>query len=522
MSGARSKMAQQQLQDVADVVRDRRRPRRHPRRVQEVGRGLDPDDDGRRLACASSPAGASRTTSRAGPRRAGSATTPASRSTRSKALAMWMTWKCALMNLPFGGAKGGVVCDPKALSTEELERMTRRYTSEIVNEIGPERDIPAPDVGTNSAGDGVDLRHVLDEPGLLGARRRHRQAARDRRLARARGGDRPRRGLLPAGGAARGAGSTLEGLEVAVQGFGNVGRAFARIAAEAGREGGRDLRLERRVATTRAGSTSPPRSRTSGRAARIADLDGGEPISNDELLLLPSTCSRRARSSRCSPTERRAASRRGSCSRARTARRRRPPTRSSRRRACCVVPDMLANAGGVVVSYFEWVQGLQEYFWTEEQVNERLHRIVTRAFDETWDAARGAGHLAAAGRLRPRHPARRRGERRSAASIRERRVKTTLLLGRDCHLCERARDELAALRRRARLRGRRGRHHRRAGARAALPRVAAGGRARRRAAFRLPRRGRTPSQRLGGTVALTGRARTPFGHNARHVADSTR
>ena len=105
---------------------------------------------------------------------------------------MWMTWKCALMGIPFGGAKGGIVVDPKRLSRGELERMTRRYTSEIINEIGPEKDIPAPDVGTDGARDGLDLRHVLDEQGPLGARRRHREAAHDRRLARPRGGDRAR------------------------------------------------------------------------------------------------------------------------------------------------------------------------------------------------------------------------------------------------------------------------------------------------------------------------------------------
>ena len=95
-----------------------------------------------------------------------------------KALAMWMTWKCALMGIPFGGAKGGVVCDPKKMSRHELERMTRRFTSEIINEIGPEKDIPAPDVGTDGSVDGLDLRHVLDEQGPLGARRRDREAAR--------------------------------------------------------------------------------------------------------------------------------------------------------------------------------------------------------------------------------------------------------------------------------------------------------------------------------------------------------
>ena len=115
-----------------------------------------------------------------------------------KALAMAMTWKCALMGLPFGGAKGGVTCDPKRMSIGELERMTRRYTSEIVNDIGPEKDIPAPGRRHDARGDGVDLRHLLDEPGPLGARRRHRQAAGDRRLARPRGGDRARLRLLPA------------------------------------------------------------------------------------------------------------------------------------------------------------------------------------------------------------------------------------------------------------------------------------------------------------------------------------
>ena len=91
-----------------------------------------------------------------------------------KSLAMWMTWKCALMGLPFGGAKGGVVCNPKTLSAGELERMTRRFTSEIINDIGPERDIPAPGRRHGRPGHGVDLRHLLDEQGVLRPRRRHR------------------------------------------------------------------------------------------------------------------------------------------------------------------------------------------------------------------------------------------------------------------------------------------------------------------------------------------------------------
>ena len=198
---------------------------------------------------------------------------------------MWMTWKCSLMGLPFGGAKGGVCCDPKEMSRGELERMTRRFTSEIINEIGPEKDIPAPDVGTNARDDGVDLRHVLDEQGPLGARCRHRQAADDRRLARPRGGDRARRRLLPPVGAAGSEGRSLDGLRVAVQGFGNVGSFFAKLVGELGATvvavsdstGGvhnaDGIDVAAAFAHKRAGGS-------------LSELKGGEPITNDELIAL--------------------------------------------------------------------------------------------------------------------------------------------------------------------------------------------------------------------------------------------
>ena len=149
---------------------------------------------------------------------------------------MWMTWKCALMGLPFGGAKGGVICDPKTMSRGELERMTRRYTSEIINEIGPEKDIPAPDVGTDASDDGLDLRHLLDEQGPLGARRRHRQAARDRRLARPRRGDRARRALLPAVGARAAATGRSRASGSPSRASATSARTFARFVAARGRD----------------------------------------------------------------------------------------------------------------------------------------------------------------------------------------------------------------------------------------------------------------------------------------------
>jgi glutamate dehydrogenase (NAD(P)+) len=299
-----------------------------------------------------------------------------------KALAMWMTWKCSLMGLPFGGAKGGVVCDPKALSGEELEHMTRRYTSEIVNEIGPERDIPAPDVGTSAQvmawifdtysmnqGHSV-LGVVTGKPIALGG-----SVGRN---------DAPGRGVLFCMlEALRRRGQELEGLSVAVQGLGNVGGTFVRLAADAGAKvvavsdssGGRHDASGLDVAAVLAHK----------RARRpVADFDGGEPISNEELLVLPvdvlAPCAlEQVLNERNAERVQARIVLEGANG---------PTTPAADEildaKGVVVVPDILANAGGVVVSYFEWVQGLQEYFWTEEQVNERLHRIVTRAFDETW------------------------------------------------------------------------------------------------------------------------------------------
>src|SRR6516164_5829773 len=150
-----------------------------------------------------------------------------------KALAMWMTWKCALMNLPFGGAKGGVVCDPKELSPGELERLTRRYTSEIVNEIGPEKDIPAPDVGTNPAVmawifDTYSMNQGYSVLGVVTGKPLAIGGSLGRADATARGA------VFCLEEALKRSGQPVEGLTVAVQGFGNVGRGFARITAELG------------------------------------------------------------------------------------------------------------------------------------------------------------------------------------------------------------------------------------------------------------------------------------------------
>ena len=339
-----------------------------------------------------------------------------------KALAMWMTWKCALMGLPFGGAKGGVPCDPEAMSIGELERMTRRYTSEIVNEIGPEKDIPAPDVGTNPAvmawifdtysmnkGHSV-LGVVTGKPLAIGG-------SLGREEATGRGAC-----FCLAGGARRDAGLTLEGLTVAVQGFGNVGSVFAKLVADARRDGGRDLRLRRVGATTRAVSTSRRRSPTSRPAAALHEFGGR---GGDHERGAARARLRRARAVRARAGAHTRRTRTGCRARIVVEGANGPTTPGADEilegNGVLILPDVLANAGGVVVSYFEWVQGLQEYFWKEDEVNAapaRDHRAARSTRPGRCTSRRGVP--VRIGGLRPRRSARRRGARDRAASTHER------------------------------------------------------------------------------------------------------
>jgi glutamate dehydrogenase (NAD(P)+) len=299
-----------------------------------------------------------------------------------KALSMWMTWKCALANIPFGGAKGGVIVNPKALAPRELERMTRRFTSEIINEIGPEKDIPAPDVGTDSRvmawifdtysmnkGHSV-LGVVTGKPLAIGG-------SLGREEATARGA------LYVLRGAARKRNLSLNGATAAVQGFGNVGSYLARFLVQDGAKvvaisdsaGGvynsNGIDVEAAFA----------RKRETG---SIGGLPGTDPISNDDLLLLDvdvlAPCALEQVISESNADRIKASivveGANG------------PVTPGAdeilEQNGVLILPDILANAGGVVVSYFEWVQGLQEYFWKEDEVNAKLNDIVTRAFNETW------------------------------------------------------------------------------------------------------------------------------------------
>jgi glutamate dehydrogenase (NAD(P)+) len=299
-----------------------------------------------------------------------------------RALAMWMTWKCSLMGVPFGGAKGGVVCDPKRLSESELERMTRRYTSEIINEIGPERDIPAPDVGTNSRVmawifDTYSMNKGHSVLGVVTGKPLELGGSLGREEATARGG------LYCLREALRKRGLRLDGITVAIQGFGNVGSYLAKFLAEAGAKvvaisdsaGGiyNDKGLD--VAAALAHKRE---------ARTLEGLRGGDSITNEELLLVPcdvvAPC---ALEQVITPENADRVQARLVLEGANG-----PTTPAGdeilEERGVVVLPDVLANAGGVVVSYFEWVQGLQEYFWKEAEVNAKLNDIVTRAFNETW------------------------------------------------------------------------------------------------------------------------------------------
>ncbi|HXF97435.1 MAG TPA: Glu/Leu/Phe/Val dehydrogenase [Gaiellaceae bacterium] len=299
-----------------------------------------------------------------------------------KALAMWMTWKCALMGLPFGGAKGGVICNPKTLSARELERLTRRYTTEIINEIGPERDIPAPDVGTDARVmawifDTYSMNKGHSVLGVVTGKPLSVGGSLGREEATARGA------LYCIQALAAKQGARFTDFSVAIQGFGNVGANLARLLHLAGTK-------VVAVSDSRGGVYNPngidvPAALAHKQERGILEgLANAEPVTNEELIELP--CDVLAPCALEQVITEENADRVKAqviCEGANG-----PVTPAAdailEERGILVLPDVLANAGGVVVSYFEWVQGLQEYFWHEDEVNAKLHDIVARAFEEVW------------------------------------------------------------------------------------------------------------------------------------------
>jgi glutamate dehydrogenase (NAD(P)+) len=306
-----------------------------------------------------------------------------------KALAMWMTWKCSLVNIPFGGAKGGVICDPKSMSMQELENLTRRFTSEISIIIGPDKDIPAPDVYTTPQVmawimDTFSMQSGYSVPGVVTGKPVAIGGSLGRDKATARGC------LYVVDEAMRVKGLPVAGARVAIQGFGNAGMYAADLMHRAGY-------TVVAVSDSRGGVANPKGLDVAGVIAHktetgsVVGFTGGERLTNKEVLeydcdvLVPAALEKvitpnNARHIRAKIIAEAANG----------------PTLPEADailfdRGIMVLPDILANAGGVTVSYFEWVQDLQENFWEEDEINERLKHKMTRAFKETYDQSQRLG-----------------------------------------------------------------------------------------------------------------------------------
>jgi glutamate dehydrogenase (NAD(P)+) len=301
-----------------------------------------------------------------------------------KALAMWMTWKCATVNIPYGGAKGGIICDPKKMSVGEKERLTRRYTHEILPIIGPERDIPAPDVYTDSQ----TMAWIMDtysttlgysSLGVVTGKPVELGGTKGRHEATGRGV------MYTTEEACRFLNMPLKNARVAVQGFGNVGHIAAqmlfdkgaRIIAASDSQGGifNDAGID------------PYQALTYKRDGSVVGMPGTKPISSAEILeldcdiLIPAALENQITQENA-PRVRAKIVAEGANG---------PVTPGADRilfeKKVFLIPDVLCNAGGVTVSYFEWVQDLQGFFWDEPQVNQQLERIMKRAFQEVNELA---------------------------------------------------------------------------------------------------------------------------------------
>ncbi len=303
-----------------------------------------------------------------------------------KALAAWMTWKCALVDLPFGGAKGGIVCDPSGMSRKEIERLTRRYTADLFDVFGPDKDIPAPDMNTNEQ----IMAWVLDTYSMH-ARRTENAVVTGKPVGL--GGSRGRREATGRGvmtvtlAAMERCGLAPGDCTVAVQGFGNVGSTAADLLAEQGctvvavsdvtggyyNEAGLDVKEMQTYVEENDGT-----------------LDGypnAEVITNEDLLtldvdvLVPAAKEDQIDGDVAENVEARIIVEGAN-----------GPTLPEaddilQEKGVLVIPDILANAGGVTVSYFEWVQDRQGFFWTEERVNRRLDRMMQEAFERVYETA---------------------------------------------------------------------------------------------------------------------------------------
>lgn len=303
-----------------------------------------------------------------------------------KALAMWMTWKCAVVGIPYGGAKGGVVCDPKQMTAQQLETLTRRYTTEISLLIGPDRDIPAPDVNTNAQTmawimDTYSMHHGYTVPAVVTGKPLAIGGSEGRTEATARGA------IYTIIEASKALGLDLEGARVVVQGYGNAGSFSAKLMVELGATvvGVSDTS----GGIFNAGGLDPVKVDAFKReTGKVQGLPGAERVSNSELLeldcdiLIPAAMENQIGEHNAPNIKARIVAEAANG----------PTSPEADRilydRNVFVIPDILCNAGGVTVSYFEWVQDLQNLFWREATINARLKEVMVKSFNDTLNMSR--------------------------------------------------------------------------------------------------------------------------------------
>jgi len=295
-----------------------------------------------------------------------------------RALAMWMTWKCAVVGFPYGGAKGGVACEPTKLSPQELERLTRRYTSEILIMIGPEKDIPAPDINTNSQVmawimDTYSVDRGYSVPGVVTGKPVVLGGSLGREEATGRGV------FFTLLNTLKHLDQSIEEKKVVIQGFGKVGSVVAKLLHEEGAKIIAISEVDRGIYNPK--GLDPERIAAHKReAGSVVGFKDAEFITNEELfklecdILIPAATEEQITKENAPQIKANIIVEAANGPTSPSA------DRILKSRKIFVVPDILANAGGVTVSYFEWVQGMQGYFWSEREVNLKLRDIMTQAF----------------------------------------------------------------------------------------------------------------------------------------------
>ena len=384
MSGSAWQQAREQLDQAARIMNldpNVHEVFRYPKRTLEVAIPIKLDDDSVRTFTGYR---VHHNTSR-GPSKGGIRYHPGVNLDEVKALAMWMTWKCAVVGIPYGGAKGGVIVDPKQLSRQELERLTRRYASEILPLIGPERDIPAPDVGTDEQVmawimDTYSMNQGYSVPGVVTGKPLSVGGSAGRRASTARGVTYVTVATL------KHRAMPVDEARVVVQGFGKVGEPVVQFLHDQGClvVGVGDV----------GGAVHNPRGLSpvglmahNAEAGTVAGFEGGEAIPNEDLLALECDVVIPAALEGVIDEDNAEDIRARIVVEAANG----PTTTEADEilhdRGIQVVPDILANAGGVAVSYFEWVQDIQAYFWTEDEVNARLRRVMEEAYIDVLEMA---------------------------------------------------------------------------------------------------------------------------------------